>query len=191
MICGSSFKRHGYKVHAGYNKFCSRKCMGIWETNFKPRIFSGARVTYDCVVCGKSVTKLKCAAKNAQYCSVRCGNIRKHFNLVNRRGKETDIERRLSQILSDLGITHSKQKEIPQVSVADVFVEPNFLIYADGDYWHSKPDKVKKDMKQTTELSALGYNVSRFWGSDIMKRPQMVAAKLATTLKGEHHAGCQ
>ena len=38
-----------------------------------------------------------------------------------------------------------KHKSILGITQPDAFIEPNICIYADGDYWHSRPEVAMRD----------------------------------------------
>ena len=86
----------------------------------------------------------------------------------------------------DLGFQHHQ---------VDVFIEPDICLEADGDYWHANPvqyppstvmhkaskhrkqevlarDIRAKDARINRGLEKLGFQVLRFWGSDLEKTPE-------------------
>lgn len=91
--------------------------------------------------------------------------------------KNTDIEIILEKLINSLNIKYESQK-YTQFGVPDFFVQPNICIFADGNYDHTRPNKIEKDKKQTQNLENIGYIVYRFWGSDIKKHPEKILNEL-------------
>lgn len=64
------------------------------------------------------------------------------------------------------------------LTVPDIYIEPNVVIYADGDYWHNRPDTKNRDQYVNRGLEKAGYKVFRFWEheikSDVSKCVQQV-----------------
>lgn len=79
--------------------------------------------------------------------------------------KDSGIEIILQNGLKELGIQFSTHKAI--IGQPDVFIEPNVCVFADGDYWHSRPDQVKRDLRVNKKLQGMGMKVLRFWEKDI------------------------
>ena len=105
--------------------------------------------------------------------------------------KDTKPEKDLQKILNDKGIEFEKHK--PILGQPDIFIEPNICIFLDGDYWHANPkdfvnkgklypgfkkddhiignlsakDKWARDKNVSQRLRKKGYNVIRFWQSEL------------------------
>ncbi|MBD3248985.1 hypothetical protein GF336_02990 [Candidatus Woesearchaeota archaeon] len=96
--------------------------------------------------------------------------------------KFTKIEVILFSILEELNINHKKHKAILNICQADAFIEPNTVLFADGDYWHCNPSiykkprteaqikNLKRDKLSNRKLIKEGYSILRFWESDLIKR---------------------
>ena len=41
------------------------------------------------------------------------------------------------------------------------------IVECDGNYWHNFPDGTEKDHRKDTDFKDAGYNILRFWGSEI------------------------
>lgn len=99
--------------------------------------------------------------------------------------KDSKPEIKIQNFLKELGIvflTH-KYMRIKHSYQCDIFIPSmNLVIECDGDYWHgnsnsySDEDLSERIIKQkeidpirTKELQEKGFNVLRFWGSDIEK----------------------
>ena len=81
--------------------------------------------------------------------------------------KETTPERLMREEL-----IKRKIKFIPQYpyekGIADFYIpQYNAIIECDGNYWHNYPIGTQKDLKQTIFLVSKGYQVYRFWESNI------------------------
>ena len=100
------------------------------------------------------------------------------------RKKETKIETKIKNILIDNKIEFKKNFCISfdgKKRMFDFYLKYyNLLIEADGDYWHSNPI-VFKELNETQKKNKLnddfknyiakelGYNLIRFWETDINK----------------------
>ncbi len=98
--------------------------------------------------------------------------------------KNTGIEKILFRILEETNISFQKHMKIKMICQADAFVEPNLVLFADGDYWHCNPiffekrrnskmseaqiKNAKRDEEQNRKLIKEGYIVLRFWEHDLI-----------------------
>lgn len=89
-------------------------------------------------------------------------------NLCKMPKRGTKIERLLQWVLSKNGIEFNAQYPLLGKYLADIFIKPNIVVEADGDYWHSSPKAVAKDKKRDDELTASGYIVIRFREKEIL-----------------------
>lgn len=85
--------------------------------------------------------------------------------------RNTSIELKLQKELSDRNIIFETDKPLERCTRADIFIEPNIAIYADGDYWHNIPERKIKDSNINKRLLDAGYKVYRFWEHDIHNDP--------------------
>lgn len=79
--------------------------------------------------------------------------------------KDTSIEVKLQNELENKNIVFSTHK--PIFGLPDIFIEPNFCIFADGDYWHKYPNGTEHDKHVNEVLEKHGYKILRFWEKDI------------------------
>jgi DNA mismatch endonuclease Vsr len=98
--------------------------------------------------------------------------------------KDTKIETILFKILSDLGLKFKKHTAIKSICQADAFIEPNIVLFADGDFWHCNPrvyknpttivhlKNLKRDKKEEDALIREGYIVKRLWEYDLINKPE-------------------
>ena len=103
--------------------------------------------------------------------------------------KDTKIEIKLQELLKENNIKFETHKSI--IGQPDIIIEPNILIFADGDYWHgwfylngkdySKQKglnneffekKIRDDKRITRKLRHDGFKVLRFWEHEIKKDPE-------------------
>ena len=115
----------------------------------------------------------------------------------------TKLESQGYSILDSIGIDYRKQCKVADKFLVDAFVpENNLVIQFDGDYWHGNPAKYKmaqvpdkgsdnrkvlnklqkgnmrKDKGQNAYLRKCGYEVLRFWESDVKNDPESVRLKI-------------
>lgn len=79
----------------------------------------------------------------------------------------TSIEIELQVELAWRNISFETEKPIGGYTRADIFIEPNIVVYADGDYWHNIPERIEKDKMINDKLLKAGYKVYRFWEHEI------------------------
>lgn len=95
--------------------------------------------------------------------------------------KDTKIERKLQEELSRLDIEFVTHKNI--IGQPDIFIEPNICIFADGDYWHRRVDRIRRDKYVNRKLNEEGYVVIRFWETDILDNIQKCIDEILKTKK--------
>lgn len=95
--------------------------------------------------------------------------------------KDTKIEIRLQEALTRHHIDFSTHKNI--VGQPDIFIEPNLCIFADGDYWHRRSDRIRRDEYVNRKLLEEGYIILRFWETDILNKTQECIDKILDTKK--------
>lgn len=163
-VCGKQFETYTNKTHKG--RFCSNECKYMAYHGIGNPCFRDAKVIRKCLVCGKEFEVFK---KNriGKFCSKNCTTTYTVKHCIKR--KDTDIEKILENFLSVMGTEFEKQKIIKGICVADFFVEPNIVFFADGDYWHSKPKRIITDKRVNERLKMSGYDVIRISGSSLKK----------------------
>lgn len=117
--------------------------------------------------------------------------------MSNIKGNGTDIELHLFELVRPFWATHRYRKNYKKLPGRPdlVFLKAKLIVFADGDFWHGKgfdswrsrvPDfwklkiekNIERDKRQTKLLKLKGYNVLRFWGSDIKKHPERVLSRI-------------
>jgi len=83
--------------------------------------------------------------------------------------RDTSIERLIKTALIFRGVNFFKEHiGVCGVCQPDVvFPEQKIAVFCDGDYWHNRPENVKRDKKQNTVLRKNGWVPLRFWGHEI------------------------
>ena len=120
--------------------------------------------------------------------------------------KDTKPEKDLQKILNDIGIPFEKHK--PILGQPDIFIEPNICIFLDGDYWHANPkdfvnkgklypgfkkddhiignlsakDRWARDKNISQRLRKKGYNVIRFWQSELENYREKCLQKIYSSI---------
>ena len=165
--------------------FCNRNCMAKYMSeNQKGENhwnWQGGKKERICILCNTVFYVDNCdilrRINAASYCSIRCKAI-EHMSKTKKH--DTDIEKIMEGWLIENKIGFEKQKIMENRTIVDFFIQPNICIYTDGDYWHSFPRTVKKDIEQTEFLKSKGYKVYRIKGSQIKKgvRPIEILNKL-------------
>jgi very-short-patch-repair endonuclease len=84
--------------------------------------------------------------------------------------RPTKPEKALQQALRNAGIKFTVQKELKvgtKWHKVDIFIKPNIVVEVDGQFFHNYPFGGFDDYTQTSWLRMQGYNVIRFWDSDV------------------------
>jgi len=163
-------------------RFCSKRCGYDQRAGSNAKNYLHAMPIYSCRVCGQS---FRSPAKNVvRYtCSYTCKNI---WQLTHQKNKATNIEMITEKALIERGWEYNTQVALCNIAVVDFFIPENkIVIFCDGDYWHSLPEKIDKDKKQTQILKENGYHVYRFLGSEILSDINSCLNKI--TNHSSHH----
>jgi very-short-patch-repair endonuclease len=129
----------------------------------------------ECSLCGRIWKRETERMRQGKTCNTKCASIKGYLSGDR---KETGIELKLQELLTDMGIAFVVQKPLLGVTVADIFIEPNVAIFADGTYWHSGAMKEYKDGEKTKALKRGGYVVLRLTEKEINKDSGGVALKV-------------
>ena len=102
--------------------------------------------------------------------------------------KDTKIELSLCKELASRGVIFEKQKPIKYglygVTFPDVFIKPNICIYADGEYWHSRPGVKERDERINNGLALEGYKCFRYSGNEIKQNVEGCIDEIEEVLYG-------
>lgn len=183
MICKNCGKEFKYITKSKrVRKYCSVRCGQQQISNNLRGIKRTEYVEWPCKICGKISSGSPSRARTGKYCSRKCHNI---GNLKIQKTKRTGIELKLESYLKELNIEFEDQKPIllgNTNTVSDFFVKPNIAIYADGKYWHNRPEVVKRDGYINKRLNELGFIVLRFEEDKINKDPSFIKDLLRETI---------
>lgn len=99
--------------------------------------------------------------------------------------KDTTIEIALQEELVRRGIVYDKHLPVLGLCQPDiVFPQQKIAVFADGDYWHTKDEKVRqKDKFQNSILKANGWVVLRFWEHEIRQDVSSCVDQIAEVIK--------
>lgn len=162
--CGTEYKVKPSAIKNGDGRFCSHKCASTYH--YYDGV--GEKMHRGCDEYYKTPRGKAIAIENGKRASKLLAD-----------GYKTSIELALESELTRRGIEFNAQKTY-KLGIADVFIEPNIYVFADGDYWHAynavqgnaKPTEkqakqIAKDRQQTNYLKASGNVVFRFWEHEI------------------------
>lgn len=130
--------------------------------------WKGGLVKILCKTCGKEKKVQVVHIRNGggKFCSRKCVAI---WTIKHMKKKETVIERLMENELNRRGIPYTKQVPLLGITLVDFLLPHDIVIYADGDYWHSKSHVKERDMNQDFMLGFYGYKVFRFTETEIKK----------------------
>lgn len=179
LNCGVEIKRNYYQVKNGIHKFCSKKCYREYDNGGKLRK-TGRKTEWlskECIICGNVFEVPPCRKETAKFCSRRCSSIA-GSKAQGDFTKRTKIEKKIRKYLLDLGIVFIEQKPFSNITIPDFFIEPNIVVYADGDYWHNITDVMERDRRNNEYLKKNGYEVFRFWENEIHNAENRIKMEL-------------
>ena len=141
-----------------------------------------------------------------KYCSEKCGrdDPERNFGITGNLAQQNHkgpnkLEIAGKEILKDIQktfkFTIKEQKPIANKFIVDVYIPKyKLIIQWDGDYWHGNPDyneeltpkqikRAKIDYSQNRYFIKCGYNVLRFWESEVKNSPQKVKEIIMNHMK--------
>jgi len=124
-----------------------------------------------CVVCGKQtqvrpyVNQMISAGERVPCCSTNCARV---YGQTRVRKSGTSIEVKMAAELMKRGLYFEEQYVLGNKFILD-FLLPDYgvVVECDGDYWHSRPEVVKRDRSKNAYVRACGLTLFRFWERDI------------------------
>lgn len=162
--CDEGFKVVPSIVENGNGKFCSRACSATYHYH------NGTREALH-----KGRDEFMESDRGKTFMIERG----KRISRMLAKGYKTSIEIALEKELTRRGIPFTEQKEY-KLGIADIFIEPNIYVFADGDYWHAydavigiaeptekQAVQIAKDIRQTRYLEGRGNVELRFWEHEI------------------------
>jgi len=109
--------------------------------------------------------------------------------------KNTNAELILFDILNNLNLKFNKHKAIETICQADAYIEPNIVLFSDGDYWHCNPRfylkpntlaQIKnkaRDEAENDKLIKEGYIIIRLWEFDLINHKQKCLETIKNLIK--------
>ena len=164
-------------IRIGRGKFCSRKCMGRWNSKYKigakaPCWRGGIKTKMTCPVCKKEFFRTPGEMRKGgmKFCSKSCQGF--YILKYHHKYQDTSIELAIEKELLKRGIPFKKQIPIWKARTVVDFLLPNkTVVYCDGNYFHDLPDNKNRDRNQNFMLHFMGYKVYRFTEPEIKKSP--------------------
>ncbi len=137
------------------------------RTGKRNNLWKGGRIEKICRICEKLFYVDNCRKDLAVVCSHKCNGV---WTKLQQKNKETKIEKMIEWELLARNIPYDKQVPISVAhTIVDFLLPDKIIVYCDGDYWHSFPERKIRDTKQNLILASLGYKVFRFSEKDIKK----------------------
>lgn len=148
-------------------RFCSPACGYANRSGERAPGWRADMPLTECRVCGKMFRLPAASLIDKRFtCSYQCKNI---WQKTHQARRATNIERAMAAALASRGMTYQEQVGLCNVATVDFYLPATrTVVFCDGDYWHSLPDHVERDQRQTVILEAAGYRVFRFLGSEIL-----------------------
>ena len=91
--------------------------------------------------------------------------------------KASKPEKLLQKSLRKIKIKFTTHKKINNHRV-DIFIKPNICVEVDGKMFHNYPFGTDKDHREEQWLRMHGYVVLRFWDTDVLNDPDMIAERI-------------
>lgn len=171
------------KCHLKERNFCGTKCANKYQGKTK--------VITTCLTCSKKV--LRSPSLAGKFCSIKCRNACREWveqtslkaNLANIKKKGLNrLEKRGSEILDEIGVSHAVQVPMFKKFTVDVLLK-NYpiIIQWDGIYWHSKPRRKNLDRSQDAYIKKCGLTVLRFTDKEVKEKPSYVQEHIQRTIR--------
>ncbi|WP_060210513.1 DUF559 domain-containing protein [Sporosarcina koreensis] len=177
--CGEDIEvKHCRYIMDGINRFCGRGCAAKYRaehTDFIDELQAA---------CGEwrktPEAKLFMREHGAQV-------------VADQDGRETSIERKIREMLTDAGIEFEAQKKMYYWCVDFYLPKYDIVIEAQGDYWHAHPDSypepnamqrrsIRRDKGKEAYLTKCGHTFLAFWERDINGNIEGVLREIRTTI---------
>jgi very-short-patch-repair endonuclease/transposase len=153
QYCGKPKEQKYAKVKNGLGKFCSQSCASKYRIEHygMDKLLEGHRRFVNSEE-GKKLMKQN-GVKAA---------------IVLSRKKRTSIEEAMANELKSRGIKYIEQYNLGNKFALDFFLpDYNIVIECDGDYWHRRPEAIRRDKAKNAYIKACGLSLYRFWESEI------------------------
>lgn len=145
---------------AATNRFCSQECMIVWRSTLRLKYDENAHTDVVCKFCGESFSTHKCRIDGVRgkFCSRSCSA---SFHIRHSARSISKAEIRFGNEMSEAGLIFEAQAKIGKMIVDYAFHEHRLVVEYDGEYWHSLPKSIERDIKKNARLRDLGYDVLR------------------------------
>lgn len=195
QICSAEFYIPKSRVDKGEGQFCSLRCHNLNQGRNKS--------DHICKVCGDlfrwSPSRTAGGNYNIKYCSIPCRNADpEHREMLLRAqaiqslGRMTKTEVMGYALLDLTGSRYLKQATFAGKFVPDAVVpDARLVVQFDGDYWHDRAGtntepriirRVTYDRTQDNYVRACGWEVIRFWDSDLRNDPAACLERLTAAI---------
>lgn len=182
--CRETFYAPGWLLDKNGGRYCSHICRRL-------------SLNLICPICGKGFKRPPSDIRTENYCSNNCRDKGTAIRLANGTifTKTTQLEIAGRELLNELEFDYVEQKVIGFKYVVDVLIPVyNLIVQWDGDFWHGNPIKYPKlspiqkknrsrDKKCDRLCFKIGYQVKRFWESDVYERPQWVKNEIRKAIR--------
>lgn len=190
--CGAEFYVTRHRVELDQGHYCSRRC---WAT-----AAGSGKTEHVCKVCGKSFrwspSRSLSGHYRITYCSLGCRDadparraMLLEMNTRMQRGRVTSAEAAGYALLDVLGMPYRRQEPFGGKFTPDAVIpDARLVVQFDGDYWHDRRGtsgeprirrRVELDRSQDRYVRACGWEVARFWATDLRDDPGGCLARLS------------
>lgn len=195
QLCSAEFYIPKSRVDKGEGHFCSLRCHNLNQGRNKS--------DHICKVCGDlfrwSPSRAAGGNYNIKYCSIPCRNADpEHREMLLRAqaiqslGRMTKTEVMGYALLDLTGSRYMQQIPFAGKFVPDAVVpDARLVVQFDGDYWHDRAGtsteprimrRVTYDRTQDNYVRACGWEVIRFWDSDLRNDPAACLERLTAAI---------
>ena len=200
--CGATFYVPANRVLKGEGDFCTLACHNADQGR--------AKTEHTCKMCGStfrwSPSRSASGNYNITYCSLDCRNADPErtarlvaMNALLQSGRTTNAEVLGYALLDQLKVDYLRQQVFAGKFTPDAVIPAaRLVIQFDGDYWHDRDGasteprirrRVSLDRSQDTYVRTCGWDVIRFWHSDLKAAPEACADRLTQLLHRPLGAG--
>lgn len=193
--CGAAFYVTAGRAALGLGRFCSLACHNAHQGRSK--------TSHECKVCGQTFrwSPSRSASGNYRitYCSLTCRDAdperRAMLLAMNERlqlGRMTRVEALGYALLDSVGVDYRRQVSFGGKFTPDAVIPAaRLVVQFDGDYWHDRAGtstepriqrRVALDRSQDAYVRACGWEVVRFWESELRDIPAACADRLSQLL---------
>lgn len=183
IVCNKTFYKIPSKIKKYGGRFCSNECKNKYLVGKNHNHWQGGKRKRICQHCNKIFYTYQNQIRRGygRFCRKSCFSI---WNMKNQKKEDTDIELIMEAELKRQYITYSKQVPIIGIALVDFLLSNKIIIQCDGEFWHSKPEVIIRDIKQNKNLKASGYKVYRFNGIEIKNSVQKCLDKIKELKNG-------